>query len=204
MSSAPPETTGLRNGTRVAPVSPAARAFLDLFYPVHYKIGIGIEDALRAGLLTRHQVAILWLIRSEGDDGRSMPRKEIERSITRWFEIGNSAISKTLRAMARPPLGLLEIREHPRSGRERQVVLTARGVEEIAQMVARGQRFIQTMVDHLSAVEAGQGVEFLTRVSDIIDRVAPATRAEGRRHHVAAGRAHGAALAPTAGRRAAG
>jgi len=32
-----------------------------------------------------------------------------------------------LRVMAREPLGLLEIREHPLSGREREVILTAKG-----------------------------------------------------------------------------
>lgn len=171
------------NGRTAAtpPVSDAAKEFLDLFYPVHYKVGIGIEDALRGGKLTRHQVAILWLIRSEGEGGRSIPRKEIERLITRWFEIRNSAISKSLRVMARAPLGLLEIREHPLSGRERQVVLTAKGAREIERMIDEGRRFIQTMVDHLSATEAAQGVHFLTRVSAIIDVVQPRTRAVTRR-----------------------
>ena len=159
-----------------SPVSESAREFLDLFYPVHYKVGIGIEDALRGGRLTRHQVAILWLIRSEGEGGRSISRKEIERSITRWFELRNSAISKSLRAMARPPLGLLDILEHPTSGRERQVVLTAKGLREIERMVDEGQRFIQTMVDHLAAEEASQGVHFLGRVSAIIDLIQPRRR----------------------------
>ncbi len=160
-------------------VSQEAKDFVELFYPVHYKIGIGIEDALRGGRLSRHQVAILWLIRNEGEGGRSLARKEIERSITRWFEIGNSAISKTLRVMARPPFKLLDVRVHPESGREREVVLTARGVTEIDQMVVRGQAFVQLMVNHLSVPEALDGVHFLTRVSDIIDRVAPAIREVG-------------------------
>lgn len=164
-----------------APVSNAAKEFLDLFYPVHYKVGIGIEDALRGGKLTRHQVAILWLIRSEGEGGRSIARKEIERLITRWFEIRNSAISKSLRVMARPPLGLLEIREHPLSGRERQVVLTAKGARELERMIEEGRRFIQMMVDHLSLAEAGQGVHFLTRVSAIIDVIQPRVRTVTRR-----------------------
>src|SRR4051812_2596924 len=100
-------TAASTGGVAQAPVSEAAKEFLDLFYPVHYKIGIGIEDALRGGRLSRHQVAILWLIRSAGEGGRIIPRKEIERSITRWFELRNSAISKTLRVMAKEPLGLL-------------------------------------------------------------------------------------------------
>lgn len=157
-------------------VSDAAKEFLDLFYPVHYKIGIGIEDALRGGKLTRHEVAILWLIRSAGEGGRVIARKEIERSITRWFELKNSAISKVLRVMAREPMGLLEIREHPLSGREREVVLTSKGAREIDRMVEDGRRFIQTMVDHLNTSEASHGVHFLTRVSSVIDVVQPAIK----------------------------
>lgn len=163
--------------TAASGVSDAAKDFLDLFYPVHYKIGIGIEDALRGGRLSRHQVAILWLIRSAGEGGRTIPRKEIERSITRWFELKNSAISKVLRGMAREPMSLLEIREHPLSGREREVVLTNKGAREIDRMVEDGRRFIQSMVDHLSSTEAAQGVHFLTRVSSVIEIVQPAIKA---------------------------
>jgi len=172
----------LRGAAAPAEVSDVARDFLELFYPVHYKIGIGIEDALRGGRLTRHEVAVLWLIRSEGEGGRSIARKEIERSITRWFELRNSAISKTLRAMARPPMELLEIREHPLSGRERQVVLTLKGVREIERMVDEGRAFIQVMVNDLTASESAQGVRFLSRVSEIIDTVHTGRRApaEGR------------------------
>ena len=164
------------NGQTQSPISDSAKEFLDLFYPVHYKIGIGIEDALRGGRLTRHQVAILWLIRSEGEGGRSITRKQIERSITRWFELRNSAISKSLRVMARAPLGLLEIQEHPLSGREKQVVLTSKGARELERMIEQGRRFIQSMVDHLSGVEAVQGVHFLSRVSGIIELVDPPAR----------------------------
>lgn len=177
-------TSGARgptSGAEARSVSESARSFLDLFYPVHYKIGIGIEDSLRGGKLTRHQVAILWLIHSEGEEGgRSISRKQIELSITRWFELQNSAISKALRAMAKEPMGLLEIREHPNSGRERQVWLTPKGEREIQRMIERGQRFIQTMVNHLSDEEAGHGVHFLGRVSEIIEVVDPPMRG-GRR-----------------------
>jgi len=155
-----------------SPVSQAARDFLDLFYPVHYKIGIGIEDALRGGRLTRHQVAILWLIRSEGEGGKRIARKEIERSITRWFEIGNSAISKALRVLAKPPHELLAIVENPLSARERYVLLTPAGEQQIEWMIGQVHRFLQRMVDHLRADESAQGVHFLTRVSAIIDIVA--------------------------------
>lgn len=159
------------SGRAAKPVSPFAISFLDLFYPVHYKVGIGIEDALRGGRLTRHQVAILWLIRSEGEEGVRISRKQIERSITRWFELQNSAISKALRVMAREPLSLIEIREHPRSGREREVLLTETGQLEIKRMIERAHLFVQRMVDHLSDEESAQGVHFLSRVSAIIEEV---------------------------------
>lgn len=170
-------------------ISKAARDFLELFYPVHYKIGIGIEDSLRGGRLTRHQVAILWLIRSEGEGGTRIARKDIERSITRWYEIGNSAISKALRVLAKPPYELVEIIENPLSARERHVVLTPAGEAQIAWMVGQGQRFVQRMVDLLTAAESDQGVHFLTRVSAIIDLVdrAPMVPAEGSEAAPAAG-----------------
>lgn len=171
-----PRSNTARATTDQGPVSDAAKDFLDLFYPVHYKVGIGIEDAMRGGRLTRHQVAILWLIRSAGEGGRTLSRKYIERSITRWFELRNSAISKALRSMAREPLGLLEIREHPTSGREREVILTNRGAREVDRIVEDGRRFIQTMVNRLTQTEAEQGVHFLTRVSTVIDHVQPALR----------------------------
>jgi DNA-binding MarR family transcriptional regulator len=146
-----------------------ARSFLELFYPVHYKIGIEIEDALRQDELSRHQVAILWLIRSEGREGRSLPRKQIERSLRRFFELQSSAVSKILRSLAAEPQALLRITEHPSSGREKQVELTRRGEQRLERMVERGAVFIQTMVDRLSAAEAESGVHFLSRVSEIID-----------------------------------
>ena len=37
----------------------AAYQFLELYYPIHYKAGIKVEDAMRGGQLGRHQVAIL-------------------------------------------------------------------------------------------------------------------------------------------------
>jgi len=100
---------------------------------------MALEDAMRDGQLTRKQVAILWLIRSEGERGCRMARKEIARLLTTWFEISSSAITKALRSMARPPLSLLQVREDPQSGREKQVLLTAKGERFLLTMIAQGQ-----------------------------------------------------------------
>src|SRR6266581_8445807 len=141
---------------------PAAE-LLELFYPVHYKGGMALEDAMRGGRLSRKQVAILWLIRSEGGQGRRMRRKEIERLIQTWFEVSSSAITKALRSMARPPLSLVQVTEDPQSAREKQVRLTPKGERFLATMVAAGQKFEQQIVDQLTPEEVSFGIHFLQR-----------------------------------------
>ncbi|NOT56214.1 MAG: winged helix DNA-binding protein [Deltaproteobacteria bacterium] len=148
----------------------AAVEFLEFFYPIHYKLGMTLEDALRSGTLTRKQVAILWLIRSEGK-GKSMRRKDIEQRIATWFEVSSSAITKALRAMARPPLGFVQVVEDPRSGREKLVRLTAKGERFLSTMVAEGENFIRTILDHLTAEEARTGSHFLSRVTEVLDQL---------------------------------
>ena len=142
--------------------NPAA-VLLEFFYPFHYKGGMALEDALRCGQLSRKQVAILWLIRSEGEQGKRMRRKEIERSIQTWFEVSSSAITKALLSMARPPLSLVQIVEDAQSAREKQVRLTAKGERFLATMVAAGQRFEQQIVDQLTPEEIHSGIHFLQR-----------------------------------------
>lgn len=148
-----------------------AEEFLELFYPVHYKIGIGIEDAMRRGKLTRHQVAVLWLLRNEGDEHGELRRKDVERHLTAWFEIQNSAVSKTLRSLAREPDPLIELFEDPSSGREKRLRLTDAGRDEITSIVAAGRAFIARMVDHLTELSSDEGVRFLSEVSEIIEIV---------------------------------
>src|SRR5216683_6137216 len=63
---------------------------LELFYAVHYRGNMALEDAMR-GELTRKQAAIMWLIRSEGGSSRAMRRKDIFRKLGDWFDITNPA-----------------------------------------------------------------------------------------------------------------
>lgn len=148
----------------------AAAEFLEFFYPIHYKLGMTLEDALRSGKLTRKQVAILWLIRSEGK-GKSMRRKDIEQRIATWFEVSSSAITKALRAMARPPLGFVQIVEDPHSGREKLVLLTTKGERFLSSMVTEGENFIRTITVHLTAEEIRMGSHFLSRVTAVLDQL---------------------------------
>ncbi|MGE0485153.1 MAG: MarR family winged helix-turn-helix transcriptional regulator [Gammaproteobacteria bacterium] len=147
----------------------AARLFLELYYPIHYKAGIGVEDALRGGELGRHQVAILWLIHSEGEGGRAMNRKAIEHSLRQWFEVSGAAITKAIRAMSAPPLKLVRLEEDPRSGREKIVRLTPRGEAHIEAMIARGTAYVQRIIDHMDDAEIVNGLAFFRSIERIVD-----------------------------------
>jgi DNA-binding MarR family transcriptional regulator len=142
--------------------NPAAM-LLEFFYPFHYKGGMALEDVLRCGQLSRKQVAILWLIRAEGEQGKRMRRKEIERSIQTWFDVSSSAITKALRSMARAPLSLVHIMEDPQSAREKQVRLTPKGENFLDTMVMEGEKFLQQILDQLTPEEVRSGIHFLGR-----------------------------------------
>ena len=148
----------------------APELFLDLFYPFHYKVGFAVEDALRGETLTQHQTVILWLLHSEEADG-PVPRKVVERLIGNWFDVTSSAISKALRAMARPDLGLLTISENEQSGREKVIELTPKGHAHVERMKARAEAVIGEIVDELSNDDITQGLNFLERVSQIVENM---------------------------------
>lgn len=147
----------------------AARLFLEHYYPIHYKAGIGVEDALRGGLLGRHQVAILWLIHSEGRQGHAMNRKAIEQSLSTWFEISGAAITKALRSMAQAPLDLVTLVEDPASGREKIVSLTPKGEAHLKRMIAQGTAYVQRIIDPMSDEEILDGLHFFERIGSIVD-----------------------------------
>lgn len=160
---------GGKEPRNVSAIPAAALRFLEYYYPIHYKAGIGVEDALRGGTLNRHQVAMLWLIHSEGKGGREMDRKAIERSLESWFEISGAAITKALRAMAQPPLDLVRLVENPKSGREKIVVLTPKGEVHMKKMIAGGEAYVQRIIDHMSDEEIERGLHFFKRISEIVD-----------------------------------
>ena len=98
-----------------SPAERHAAGLLELFYPVHYRGNMAVEEAMR-GELSRKQAAILWLIRSAGSEGRSMRRKEIVLRLQDWFDVSSPAITQALRRMASPSMGLsawLKIRIRP-------------------------------------------------------------------------------------------
>ena len=152
------------------PQDKTAAELQEFFYPIHYQIGMALEDALRGGVLTRKQSAILWMIRSAGENGRRMRRKEIVRSMQSWFEVTNSGLSKAIRDMARSPLALVEITEDPRSAREKLITLTAEGERFVAAMASRGETFLQEIVQHLPAEVTDGGIEYFRQLIDAFNR----------------------------------
>jgi len=155
---------------KVRPKDTTAAELQEFFYPIHYQIGMALEDALRGGVLTRKQSAILWMIRSAGEGGRGMRRKDIVRSMQSWFEVTNSAISKAIRGMARPPLALVQISEDPRSAREKLISLTPKGERFVEAMAERGEVFLEDIVKHLPAEVIHGGIEYFRQLIDAFNR----------------------------------
>jgi len=147
----------------------ASANFLKLFYPYHYNVGNAVEKHLASGMLDRHQTVILWLIHSKGEGGVSLPRKTIERLIGEWYELSSPAISKALRRMTKPPHRFVDIGESETSGRERTVTLTAEGRAFVQQMMENATNFIRRIVDHLSDDQIHAGMDFMARVSEIVE-----------------------------------
>ncbi len=155
-----PRKTGLRA------TSPAD--FLRLFYPFHYQVGSTIENTLRGDSLSHHQTVILWIIHSEGEQGRAMRRKDIEARIGTWFDITSSAISKALRSLARSEMPFLTITEDPSSGREKLITLTTAGERQLQTMIKRSELFIARIVEELTEEEIQAGLTFMKRVSEVV------------------------------------
>jgi DNA-binding MarR family transcriptional regulator len=157
-----------------------AAELLELFYPIHYRGNMAVEDAMR-GKLTRKEAAIIWLIRSAGEAGSEMRRKEIVARLQDWFDVSSPAVTKALRHMARPPLSLVRLVEDAASGREKRVRLTPQGQRFVLAMIARGQDFLRKVVEQLPDQQVREGIEFLRAGVAAYERVhAQAASAEAK------------------------
>ncbi len=156
-----------------------AAELLELFYPIHYRGNMAVEDAMR-GKLTRKEAAIIWLIRSVGEGGVEMRRKEIVERLQDWFDVSSPAVTKALRHMARPPLSLVRLVEDSASGREKRVRLTPQGQRFVLGMIARGQDFLQRVVEQLPEEQVRDGIDFLRAAVEAYERMHTASsRSDG-------------------------
>lgn len=134
---------------------------LGFFYPIHYRIGMELENRMCQGRLSRQQAAIIWLIESEvGADGW-MRRRVVEQMLGNWFETSNSHVSQLLRELARPPLSLVVQMENPASGREKVVALTPEGKAFFQSMIDAGLAYFASTLSHVSDEEMRWGIKFL-------------------------------------------
>jgi DNA-binding MarR family transcriptional regulator len=166
----PPSKPSTSSGPLDRPA--AALSLLGYFYPIHYKAGIKVEDALRnkgaADALSRHQVAVLWHVHSAGEAGTSMRRKDIEQSLRAWFEISGAAITKAIRSMAAEPLALVVQEEDPRSAREKIVRLTPKGEAHIAAMMERGVAVIREIMSPMDETTIREGIKFFQAITSSV------------------------------------
>jgi DNA-binding MarR family transcriptional regulator len=145
-----------------------AAELMGLFLPIHYRIGVGFEEALRCGRLSRKQVAILWLMRAEGGPEGSMRRKDIERLLASWFETSSSTITRALAALSRPPLKLVRVAGDRDSGREKRVTLTPRGEQFLSGMTAEGRAFTQKLLDGMPRQEIQEMVRLMQKAIAVL------------------------------------
>ncbi len=162
------------------PATRAASEFLELFFPIHYTVGMTVEETLCNKVLSRHQAIILWIIRSQGGDQKRMNRKIIEQDMADWYDITSSAISKAIRSLAKPPLKLVTIMEDPESGREKVVALTPKGERFVDQMYANGRDLIKLATDQMTPEEVDMGIYMFKRIAEIFAST-PALSPRGRK-----------------------
>jgi DNA-binding MarR family transcriptional regulator len=152
---------------------------LEILYFVHDK-GISAIGATMRGQLSRTQASILWLLRSEGEEARAMLRKEVARRLHNWFDLGSPAITTALQTLAEPPLRLVRLIGNAASGREKKVILTAKGERFVASMAVRGQRLVRELISDLekslSQEEIAVGLEFLRASVSFFQRIYPARK----------------------------
>ena len=147
-----------------------AAELLELFYPIHYRGNMAVEDAMR-GPLTRKEAAILWLIRSAGERGSEMRRKQIVARLQDWFDVSSPAVTKALRHMARPPLSLVRLVEDADSAREKRVRLTPQGQRFVLGMVTRGRDFLRKVVEQIPDQQIRDGIDYLRAGIAAFERV---------------------------------
>lgn len=161
-----------------------AAELLEILYFVHDK-GISAIGATMRGQLSRTQASILWLIRSEGEEGCSMLRKDVAKRLHNWFDLGSPAITTALQGLAESPLRLVRLIGNADSGREKKVILTAKGERFVASMAERGQRLVRELISDLekslSEADIAAGLEFLRASVAFFQRIYPARGQSARR-----------------------
>lgn len=154
-------TSALLEDTAKVTADGFAERVLRYFYPVHYRFGMDMEQAMGQGRLGRKQAALLWLIYSEAGPDGWMPRKDIETTLGAWFEMSPPNVTKIIHDTASAPHEMIEIIESPGSGREKLLRLTSEGKNFVSTMIESAGSFLGGRVRHMSQAKLAAGLAFL-------------------------------------------
>ena len=109
-------------------------------------------------------------MRAEGGPEGSMRRKDIERLLASWFETSSSTITRSLAALARPPLKLVRVVGDQDSGREKRVTLTPKGEQFLSNMTIEGRTFTQTLLNGMPRDEIRDMVRLMQKAIAVLEQ----------------------------------
>lgn len=141
-----------------------SEAFIELFFPIHYQIGMALEASMCGRQLSRSQGAALLLIDAEADAQGRIAQKDLTRLMHEQQQLGTSGVSKILRELARAPLQLIEQKESAHSGREKVLSLTLQGIAVVDTMKQDGCAYLAQLFDHVPDTAMASGVNFFRDV----------------------------------------
>lgn len=147
----------------VRPGAPFGTRLMRYFYPVHYQLGMEMEQAMSQGRVDRMQAAMLWLVHSKGA-GEWVPRKEVLETLSTWFELSEAKISRLMHTLSNEPFHFLLIAESPQSARQKIIKLTDDGEAFVDGMTKAAIAYLNRRLAHLSAEEQANALDFMAHI----------------------------------------
>lgn len=143
--------------------APFGTRLMRYFYPVHYQLGMEMEQAMSQGRVDRMQAAMLWLIHAKGE-GEWVSRKDVLENLSNWFELSEAKISRLMRSLSSDPFHFLLIAESPNSGRQKIIKLTEDGEAFVAGMTKAAMAYLDRRLSHLSVGERENALDFMAKI----------------------------------------
>lgn len=159
------------------PLAAYSEGFIELFFPIHYQIGMALEATMCGRRLTRSQGAALLLIDAEADAQGHISQKDLSGLMHEQQQLGTSAVSKILRELAREPLKLIEQKESSHSGREKVLSLTSKGMAVVDAMKRDGCAYLEQLFAHVPDMALETGLNFFREVFSRAATAGPAAAA---------------------------
>jgi len=151
----------------------ASKLLLEYFYPIHFSIGMKVEEGLRTcGTLNRNQTVIMWLLFSEKKrTGKAViARKDVVNMMTSWYDISSSGVSKAVQYLCKPPLGFIKLEKGEQSRREVVISLTKAGTKHCEKMLDSAASVVDRLSKGMTIDEAKMAVYILMRMDQEFSR----------------------------------